>query len=854
MSRRRRFLLLWLAALLVSHTVWWLRDAPPLPPAGAELAERPDAGGGTRRIVFRDRPAREPGAATVVLVHGSPGRGADLAEVADALGDERRLLLPDLPGFGDSPTPAGPLSTTEHARDLLALLDACGIEQAHLVGYSMGGGVALELSALAPERVRSLTLLGSIGVQELELFGSRRLNHAVHLAQLLGLNLVRWATPHFGLADRLPLDTAFARNFADTDQRPMRGMLLAWGGPALVLHGDQDFLVPVEAAREHARLMPQSRLELVPGGNHFLPWTAPAELADRLDTFLDEVDQGRAVTRAGAAPARARAATEPFDPAVVPSFTGAALLLAMLLIAAATLVSEDLTCIATGLLVAQGRIGFLAGSFGCFLGILFGDVLLYVLGRALGRGALARAPLRWWIRPAAVDRASAYFRRQGWRVVLACRFLPGLRVPTYFAAGALKTHFGWFLLYFVVAVTVWTPVLVGVSAWFGEGIAEAFDLVERYALAGMAAIALFLLLLLKLVVPLFSWRGRRGLVGAWKRKRHFEFWSRWALYLPLVPWFLLLALRYRGLRVVTAANPAIPTGGLCGESKSDILRGLGEGHPLVARWCLLPAAPGGGGDGEGRLAAARAFLEREGLSFPVVLKPDVGERGDGVEVVRDEDALRARLAADPAALILQEHVAGEEFGLFYLRPPGAERGRVSSVVEKRRATVTGDGRRSLEELILADPRAVALARTYAEANAARLDEVPAAGEEVLLGEIGAHCRGAVFLDAAHRLTPELEAAVDRLSRGFPGFHHGRYDVRVPDAAAFARGEGFRVIELNGLTAEPAHLYDRRHSVLHAWRTLASTWAAAWAAGRANLDRGARPASWADIAKALFRKD
>ncbi len=872
MSLRRKILLVWLALLAVSHTVWWLRDTTPewsedhravpvreVLPGGAET-------GRVRRLVYRDYGSQDPAAPVVLLLHGSPGGIQDFDQLGAALADRCRVLVPDLPGFGASRQEMADYSVESHARYGLQLLDAAGVRSAHVVGFSMGGGVGLEMSGIAPQRLRSLSLVGAIGVQELEMFGSYRLNQAVHGAQLLLLRMARWGLPHFGAADGLPLNVHYARNFTDTDQRPLRQRLLDWRGPAFVLHGKEDFLVPVEAAVEHHRLLPQSELELVPEASHFLLWTRPEQTADSLEAFFARVERGDALERSQADAGRVAEAAEPFDPSVVPSFTGAALLVAMFLIAAATLISEDLTCIATGLLVAQGRIGLAAGSFGCFLGILFGDVLLYVLGRWLGRGALAKAPMRWWIRPAAVERASAYFRRQGWRVVVICRFLPGLRVPTYFAAGALKTHFGWFLLYFVVAVAAWTPVLVGISAWMGEEIAEAFDLVERYALPAMAGIALFLLLLLKLIVPLFSWRGRRGLVGSWRRKRHFEFWPRWAMYLPLAPWFLWLALRHRSARVVTAVNPAIPTGGLLGESKSAILRRFGVEHPLVARWTLLPAGAEAGarrgadkdtGAGAGaeteRMTAARAFLEEHRLDYPVVVKPDVGARGQGVEVAHDEAALRTRLATDPQALILQEHVPGEEFGMFYVRHPEQERGRIVSVTEKRMARVRGDGRRTLEELILADPRAVALARVYLDGNAERLDEVPAEGETVPLGEIGAHSRGAIFLDGRERLTPAIEQALDQLSQEVDGFHFGRYDLRVPDAEAFARGEGFRVIELNGLTSEPTHLYDRRYGVGYAWRLLARTWSTAWAIGAANRRRGARPSSWLQILKALRGK-
>jgi hypothetical protein len=61
-----------------------------------------------------------------------------------------------------------------------------------------------------------------------------------------------------------------------------------------------------------------------------------------------------------------------------------------------------------------------------------------------------------------------------------------------------------------------------------------------------------------------------------------------------------------------------------------------------------------------------------------------------------------------------------------------------------------------------------------------------------------------------------------------------------------RGEGIRVLELNGLTAEATSIYDPRHSVLDAWRTLAAQWRIAFRIGAAQVRLGARKASWREI--------
>ena len=157
----------------------------------------------------------------------------------------------------------------------------------------------------------------------------------------------------------------------------------------------------------------------------------------------------------------------------------------------------------------------------------------------------------------------------------------------------------------------------------------------------------------------------------------------------------------------------------------------------------------------------------------------------------------------------------------------------------------GDGRRTLEELILADDRAVCMARFFLARHESRIDEVPAAGETVTLSELGTHSRGALFLDGTQLVTAALTAAVERVSRAHAGFYFGRYDVRTASVEAFQRGE-FTVIELNGLTSESTSIYDPRHSLWFGWRVLCRQWRLAFAIAAENRASGEKPLTWREV--------
>ena len=849
--RRRRFLrglaLLWGLSLVASHLWWWTHPSAPVLGPADQLRELAAVDGEARLearvpLAFRDLGSRAAHAPTVVLLHGSPGSFQDFDALAARLPADLRVVVPDLPGFGKSRGDLPDYSARAHAIYLGDLLDELQIERAHLVAFSMGGAVAAELAERAPERVASIAMVASIGVVELELFGDQDLNHLVHGAQLTAIEAARLFVPHFGRAEGWMLGRSYARNFYDTDQARVRGCLERYAGPMLILHGERDFLVPVEAAREHARIVPQSEL-VVLDASHFVLWTRPEQVAERVTEFVRRVESGAAPARAQASPARLAAAQRPFDPASIPPAGGPALLVLFLILVVGTFITEDLTTIAAGLLVAQGRIDFVPAVLACSFGVYVGDLGLFLAGRWLGRPVVERRPLSWFVTPEAIERASGWFQRKGLKAIFLSRLMPGLRLPTYFAAGVLKTRFWTFALYFLIAVLVWTPLLALFAVWLG---APALELFERWGALALVLVLVAILVTERVVIRLFTFRGRRALVGAWLRWTRWEFWPPWLFYPPVVLYVLWLGLKHRSLSLVTAVNPAIPTGGFIGESKSAILDGLRARRDLLAPYRLIRAAA----PPAERLELARAFQAELDAPLPIVLKPEVGQRGSGVRVLENQEELEACLAELEVDHILQRYVPGPEYGVFYLRAPGAARGRVFSITEKRRPEVVGDGAQTLEELILRDRRAVAVAPTYLGLHAARLQDVPVPGERVRLVELGTHCRGAVFLDGGHLATPELEAAIEELSRGYEGFWFGRYDLRAESEEAFRAGRGFQVLELNGVTSEATHIYDPKTPLLEAYRVLFEQWRLAFEIAAANRTAGARPASVGEMLREL----
>jgi hypothetical protein len=317
-----------------------------------------------------------------------------------------------------------------------------------------------------------------------------------------------------------------------------------------------------------------------------------------------------------------------------------------------------------------------------------------------------------------------------------------------------------------------------------------------------------------------------------------EFWPPYVFYLPIALYCVFLGIRFRSLTLFTAANPAIPEGGFVGESKTKILDNLAQNEAFVARYRLIESGP----SPENRLQQALGFMHEIDVSFPVVIKPDIGERGAGVAIVRSEMQLSDYLSTAAGDVIVQEYVDGQEYGVFYYRYPGERKGHIFSITDKQLLRLTGNGKSTLEKLILSDERAVCMAKFHMRNHKDRLYLVPEKGEIVPLVQVGTHCRGALFLDGESIRTPELEAAIDRVSKSFSGFYFGRYDIRTPSVADFQKGLGFKIVELNGVTSEATHIYDPGNSLWYAYGVLMRQWKIAFEVGAVNRSRGIHPAT------------
>jgi hypothetical protein len=305
----------------------------------------------------------------------------------------------------------------------------------------------------------------------------------------------------------------------------------------------------------------------------------------------------------------------------------------------------------------------------------------------------------------------------------------------------------------------------------------------------------------------------------------------WLFYAPVVLWTFVLAVRHRGFGTIGAANPGMADGGIVGESKFEILSRLPAAWTIASR--LIESGPL-----EKRMAPAKAWLA---CGQPLVFKPDVGQRGAGVKLVRTEGGARAYLSREAGPVLVQPYDPGPfEAGVFYYRFPGQTRGRILSITDKHFPEVTGDGCSTIEDLVWAHPRYRMQAGTFLTRLGSRRNAVPAVGERVGLGIAGNHAQGTLFRDGRHLITPALAERIDAIAREYSGFFVGRFDVRYSDVEAFQAGHDLAIVELNGATAESTNIYDPAGSLIGAYRQLFLQWSIVFAIGAANRRAGTPP--------------
>ncbi len=296
--------LLWTVALLVvvAGVGFWMRpvsfanESMYVSDSLSGVQNREVTVAGHRMHYETEGPASGP---VVVLVHGLGGRAEDWRELAPFIARAGyRVYLPDLIGYGRSEKPADfSYSVRDEAQVVAGFLDAVGLKQVDLGGWSMGGAIAQHVAAEHPERVRRLILFDSAGLfvlpkWDVRLFTPKTAAELDQLDALLMPNPPR--VPAFVARDilRVSNDRAWIIHRAIatmlTGQDATDSLLPHLKMPVLIVWGAEDKITPLSLGETMLRMVPQAELDVVPGCGHLAPGQCAPQMASNVVQFLKQ--------------------------------------------------------------------------------------------------------------------------------------------------------------------------------------------------------------------------------------------------------------------------------------------------------------------------------------------------------------------------------------------------------------------------------------------------------------------------------------------------------------------------------------------------------------------------------------
>jgi pimeloyl-ACP methyl ester carboxylesterase len=235
----------------------------------------------------------------VVLVHGLGGRAGDWHELAPYLAKAGfRVYMPDLFGYGRSEKPADfSYSVRDEAGAVVGFMDALGLKQVDLGGWSMGGWIVQIVADTHPERVRRLMIFDSAGLYkkpgwDTNLFIPRTPAQLDQLEALLmpqppripgfvAQDILRNSVERAWIIQRA-LDTMMTGQDATDSLLPRLKM------PVLLLWGEKDQITPLDQGQKMHLLVPQSELDVFNGCGHLAPQQCAGEMGPRVVEFLKQ--------------------------------------------------------------------------------------------------------------------------------------------------------------------------------------------------------------------------------------------------------------------------------------------------------------------------------------------------------------------------------------------------------------------------------------------------------------------------------------------------------------------------------------------------------------------------------------
>lgn len=290
-------------------------------------------------------------------------------------------------------------------------------------------------------------------------------------------------------------------------------------------------------------------------------------------------------------------------------------------------------------------------------------------------------------------------------------------------------------------------------------------------------------------------------------------------------------LKSRSVWFFTPSNPKITFGGMDGEPKKEMYELLPKDF-YPATFNVLPKKD---------FDSVIRDLDKSGIRYPFIVKPEVGCQGILFRKIDKEDELKNYHEKIPVEYMVQELVNYPmEVSVFYIRHPQEKKGRVTGFLHKIPLQVTGNGIDTLEALVKQHPKGEKRMEEMYSKHKEHWHKILPVGDKYMLSYAANHNRGAQFVDLKEHIDDKLVAIFDKLSHDVNDFFYGRYDIMCTNVEDLKNGKNFTILEYNGCGAEPNHFYDTGYTLTGAYKEILKHWKALYHICKYSSSQGIKP--------------
>jgi hypothetical protein len=328
-----------------------------------------------------------------------------------------------------------------------------------------------------------------------------------------------------------------------------------------------------------------------------------------------------------------------------------------------------------------------------------------------------------------------------------------------------------------------------------------------------------------------------------KRLFNWEEWPFKLLYAPIAPVWFWYIIRSGAVWFFTPSNPKLTFGGMEGEPKREMYDLLPP-HTYPATLNVLPSE---------NFELVKKNLAEYNIHFPLVVKPEVGGQGILFRKFDTEEQLQKYHEKIPVEYIVQELIIYPmEVSIFYYRFPNESKGVITGFLYKIPLQVIGDGRQTLEQLIMNHPKAKKRIDELKNKHGLNFDKILQPGEKYMLSYAANHNRGAHFIDLKDEIDDRLVTLIDNISLSINDFFYGRYDIMCTSVEDLKQGKNFSIFEYNGCGAEHNHFYGTGFTLSGAYKEILKHWKVLYKISRHNRLRGIK--CWPLLKGIQFRRE